>query len=208
MTEPTERTYLDLAGLARRGRQGRVLLDPVAVYLALGGTVPGDRGELERLISMLRAAPPRPLADPQAPRQAGVYVLYLPGRRKPVYVGHANGRLGLQGRLREHARTLRLHQGVEVDSVRCRFVAYTRRAPLARLEAALIRRLQPEWNALVGFGSGRAGKGLPPLGGGTTRRKNSSDHTRSINSRGIRAKKLSGPTWVRCASSASRLRPA
>jgi hypothetical protein len=43
-------------------------------------------------------------------------------------------------------------------------VVYARGEPVAYLEAALIRHYRPLWNTLVGFGSGRARKGLPPVG--------------------------------------------
>ena len=83
---------------------------------------------------------------------------------RPVYVGKAAGLRGLQGRLAEHVETLRLHQQVDPARVYCRFVVYARGEPVAHLEAALIRHYRPLWNSLVGFGSGRARKGLPPIG--------------------------------------------
>jgi hypothetical protein len=71
---------------------------------------------------------------------------------------------GLQNRLREHAQTVQLHQGVTLEQVRCRFVPYARKDPIAALERALVRHYRPPWNLLVGFGSGPSRKGLPPVG--------------------------------------------
>jgi hypothetical protein len=116
------------------------------------------------VVARLKAAPTRPLSAPDAPRRPGLYALYLRGRARPVYVGKAGGQRGVQGRLADHLETLRLHHNVDPADVRCRFVLYGRRAPLAYLEAILIRHFRPEWNRLVGFGSGRARHGLPPIG--------------------------------------------
>jgi hypothetical protein len=138
--------------------------DPLVEYLALVGARGDDRAEPERLVAKLEAAPLRALSAPGAPRRPGVYALYLAGWARPVYIGKAAGVRGLQGRLADHLETLQLHQHLDAAQVGCRFVVYARGEPVAHLEAALIRHYRPLWNTLVGFGSGRARKGLPPTG--------------------------------------------
>jgi hypothetical protein len=145
-------------------QQSQAIRDPLVRYLALVGVRGNEGAEPRRLVAKLEAGPLRPLSAPGAPRRPGIYALYLAPRWQLVYIGKAAGQHGLQGRLAEHLDTLRLHQGVVESNVRCRFVVYARGEPLAWLEAALIRHYRPSWNVLVGFGSGRARKGLPPVG--------------------------------------------
>jgi hypothetical protein len=138
--------------------------DLFVTSLRLVGPLPTGPAAASQVVADLEAAPERSLSDPGAPPRPGLYALYLQGRRWPVYVGKAGGRRGVQGRLTDHAETIRLHHNLDPARVRCRYVLYAKRAPLAHLEAILIRHYRPPWNALVGFGSGRSRQGLPPVG--------------------------------------------
>jgi hypothetical protein len=112
---------------------------------------------------------------------AGDYELYVPVARvnqdtpiQPIYIGKAvpqgwrTGRsIGLQRqdlykRLREHARSIQQVVNLQVDDFHCRFMilAGIESDLVVPVEAELIRRYKPLWNATVeGFGNHDPGSG-------------------------------------------------
>lgn len=68
----------------------------------------------------------------------------------------------LNGRLREHSRSLEQGEGLTLSDYACRFMILEGRESdlIGTVEAALIRRYQPIWNTLIdGFGNHDPGKG-------------------------------------------------
>ena len=94
----------------------------------------------------------------------------------PIYIGKAvpkgwrQGRAGnndsmsyeLHGRIREHSRSIELGDSLQVSDFHCRFMILESKESdlIGTVEAALIRKYQPIWNALLdGFGNHDPGSG-------------------------------------------------
>jgi len=119
-----------------------------------------DQAYEDQLGSALEASPEHPLAEPEAGRQPGVYVLFRRGL--PVYVGQARE---LRSRLRDHLKKVEHRMGITPDEVTCRFLAIARMWEVARAEDVLIRRYNPEWNGIPGFSMHVPGRGRPGMPG-------------------------------------------
>ena len=119
----------------------------------------------------------------------GVYSLYYLGNfalykkiacrsvaecTQPIYVGKAvpkgwrTARGGseedatLYGRLREHTRSIKQGEGLDIEDFRCRFMILKgdESSMITIVEAALIRKYRPLWNTVVdGFGNHDPGSG-------------------------------------------------
>jgi hypothetical protein len=106
----------------------------------------------------LNSQPQRPLAEPQAPNEPGVYLLYR--SRKIVYVGSAVGGRKLANRLREHARKIGGRQNISLDEMTCRFLPVDEDWMAAAAEEMMIARYDPPWQG-SGFGGHLPGRGRP-----------------------------------------------
>jgi hypothetical protein len=111
----------------------------------------------------------------------GNFPLYLPISKmnkqipsKPIYVGKAvpagwrQGRMisgstaVLYSRLNQHARSIKQAKNLDLDDFRCKFMVLSgvESDLIVPIEAELIRRYAPLWNAVVdGFGNHDPGKG-------------------------------------------------
>ena len=141
-------------------------------------------------VQFLNRTPVHPLPPAADFIGVGVYILYYQGTfdlytpiarvneqdcSKPIYVGKAvprgwrTARAGatniskeLYGRLREHARSIRDSQNLEVRDFRCRFIILGGIGAdlISTVEAALIRLYKPLWNTVInGFGNHDPGSG-------------------------------------------------
>lgn len=117
-----------------------------------------DKAYEDQLVSVLEASPAHPISAPEAPRQHGIYVLFLRG--VPVYVGQARE---LRGRLNDHLKKIENRKGITTEQVTCRFLTIEQMWDVARAEHALIRRYSPEWNGIPGFSMHVPGRGRPGM---------------------------------------------
>ncbi len=81
----------------------------------------------------------------------------------PLYVGKADSLTGVRGRLREHVAKIKERVNIEVSHVTCRYLTIRQKWEVARAEDVLIRRYDPPWNKMTGFGSHPPGAGRPAL---------------------------------------------
>jgi hypothetical protein len=119
-----------------------------------------DKAYEDQLVSVLEASPEHPLSAPEAPRQPGIYVLFRRGL--PVYVGQARE---LRSRLNDHLKKVENRKGISAREITCRFLTIDRMWEVARVEDALIRRYNPEWNGISGFSMHVPGRGRPGMPG-------------------------------------------
>ena len=115
-----------------------------------------DRAYEDQLTAVLEASPTHPIELPDAPQIFGVYVLYWD--EVMVYVGQARN---LRNRLRDHLRKIQGRQGINASDVTCKYLTIARLWEVARAEAVLIARFNPEWNGIPGFSSHAPGSGRP-----------------------------------------------
>ena len=115
-----------------------------------------DRAYEDQLTAVLEASPTHPIELPDAPQVFGVYVLYWD--EVTVYVGQAKN---LRNRLRDHLRKIQGRQGINASDVTCKYLTIARLWEVARAEAVLIARFNPEWNGIPGFSSHAPGSGRP-----------------------------------------------
>ena len=115
-----------------------------------------DRAYEDQLTSVLESSPTHPIELPDAPQIFGVYVLYWD--EVTVYVGQAQN---LRNRLRDHLRKIQGRQGINASDVTCKYLTIARLWEVARAEAVLIARFNPEWNGIPGFSSHAPGSGRP-----------------------------------------------
>ena len=106
----------------------------------------------------LNSQPRRPLAEPKAPAEPGVYVLYK--GKGIVYVGSAIGGRKLSNRLREHARKISGRDGITLEEMTCRFLAVDEDWMAAAAEKMMIELHHPPWQG-SGFGGHVPGRGRP-----------------------------------------------
>lgn len=129
-----------------------------------------DKAFENQLAAALEASPKHPVTSPEAPKSKGVYALYLGDDPKPVYVGLTHdAKEGIKKRLREHLSKAQNRVGLDVQQIAWRFLVIEgqRDWEIARAEAALIDRYDPEWNKIRGFGSHAPGSGRPGMPGYT-----------------------------------------
>ncbi len=119
-----------------------------------------DKAYEDQVVSALEASPKHPLAQPEAPRQPGVYVLFRSS--VPVYVGKGKD---LRSRLKSYLRRASNRKRIDEQEMTCRFLTIERGWEVLRAEAALIRRYNPEWNGTPGFSMHVAGRGRPGMPG-------------------------------------------
>lgn len=140
-------------------------------------------------IEFMNQTPAYQLPPPESFIGTGVYCLYYLGNfelykkiaclnitecTQPIYVGKAvpkgwrTARAGseedatLTQRLREHARSIRQGSGLDIKDFKCRFMILNgeESSMITIVEAALIRKYRPLWNAIVdGFGNHDPGSG-------------------------------------------------
>jgi hypothetical protein len=140
-------------------------------------------------VEFLRSTPVHALPPVNRFIGSGVYALYYQGRfdlyaeiarrnsaacTQPIYVGKAvppgwriarareSESATLYGRLREHGRSIRHAENLDLNDFRCQLMILrdTESDLLVPVEAELIRRHRPLWNSVVdGFGNHDPGKG-------------------------------------------------
>lgn len=150
---------------------------------------PEFQSVVEQAICFFNTTPDYPLPVPDRFLGSGVYGLYYIGAAPlysrlaranqdtlsyPIYVGKAvpaGWRTGrtilsrtaeLYGRLRQHARSIDLGEGLNIEDFRCRFMLLSgvEGDLVVPVEAELIRRYQPLWNTVIdGFGNHDPGHG-------------------------------------------------
>lgn len=152
---------------------------------------PKFKSVVEDAMRFFESTPVHQLPPPKRFAGAGVYALYYSGdfelyeeiaeqnkdiARQPIYVGKAvppGSRTGMNvrasetadlfRRLREHTNSLMQAENLNAGDFRCRFMVLSgvERDLIAPVEAALIRKYRPLWNAdlLSGFGIHTPGKG-------------------------------------------------
>ena len=144
---------------------------------------------VEDAVDFLNHSPELRLPPEKKFKGAGVYALYYSGQhelysgilpldspqeRHPIYVGKAvpkgwrQGRelqdagTPLRSRLSQHAKSIILGEGLEIDDFSCRIlILRNEMLPLiAALESHFINRYQPIWNSCIdGFGNHDPGSG-------------------------------------------------
>ena len=145
---------------------------------------PLDYGNLAKsVVDSLLAATPIAL-PPERFKGSGVYALYYTGNLEvyrpissrecmvPIYVGkadakstrhgeaaaHASGTT-LHNRLRNHAKSIKAAQNLELVEFKCRYLVVTP-VWVSLAEQFLLNRFQPVWNTVAdGFGNHPPGKG-------------------------------------------------
>lgn len=120
-----------------------------------------NRAYADQLLSLLENSPAHALASPGAPALIGVYALYLGAEQAPVYVGKVIGQRGLSGRLREDSRKISGRQNIDPVDLTCRYLCIPRAWEVLRAEDILIKRYDPPWNRMRGFGLHVQGSGRP-----------------------------------------------
>lgn len=150
---------------------------------------PGFQGIVDTAIEFLEGTPVYQLPPPEKFVGSGVYCLYYIGDCdlyaplsdlnhdalvQPIYVGKAvppGWRTGrstnsqtpdLYHRLREHTRSIQSAENLQIADFRCRFMLLgdIESDLVVPVEAALIRKYHPLWNAVVdGFGNHDPGAG-------------------------------------------------
>jgi len=151
---------------------------------------PAFESVVQEATQFLNGTPVHPLPPATGFTGVGVYILYYLGPfeiyefiaganqqdyTQPIYAGKAvphgwrTARAAssevsreLNGRLREHARSIRDAQNLEVSDFYCRFMILDGLETdlISTVEAALIRLYKPLWNTVVdGFGNHDPGKG-------------------------------------------------
>jgi len=119
-----------------------------------------DKAYEDQVVLVLDGSPEHPLSASESSQQSGIYLLFRKGL--PVYVGQA---VKLRDRLRDHCKKIDNREGISIDEVTCRFLTIRIMWRVARAEAALIRRYNPEWNGIPGFSMHVAGRGRPGMPG-------------------------------------------
>jgi len=118
-----------------------------------------DKAYNHQLIEKFEASPEHPLTEDVAPREKGVYAVYLRGQL--VYAGKAI-QTRLNRRLAEHYRKIVSRQNIDVREVTCRFLEIRGDWFVRAAEDALIQNYRPAWQT-SGFGSHVPGVGRPGI---------------------------------------------
>jgi len=118
-----------------------------------------DKAYNHQLITKFEASPAHPLSQDVAPSTIGVYALYWKGQL--VYAGKALEST-LKGRLADHARKIRRHEGIELQDMTCRFLEIDGSWFVRAAEDALIKHYSPAWQR-SGFGRHDPGSGRPGI---------------------------------------------
>ncbi len=150
---------------------------------------PAFKQIIDDAIEFLNQTPVHPLPSITRFNGTGVYALYYLGEfphylqqkaanlescQQPIYVGKAvppgwrQGRkiqtnsTALYNRLKEHSRSIKQAQNLDIDDFRCRFIILDNDESnlIGTIEAELIRRFLPLWNTVIdGFGNHDPGSG-------------------------------------------------
>jgi hypothetical protein len=145
---------------------------------------------LEEAVEFVELCPPCPLPPPDKFVGPGVYLLYYTGDfepylpiaeanegelKQPIYAGKAVPKGWRKGRepdsdelsdklhlrLREHARSIRAVENLNIDNFACRFAIFKGEEMdmIGTVENAMIRQFHPIWNKVIdGFGNHHPGK--------------------------------------------------
>ena len=122
-----------------------------------------DKAFADQLVVILEGSPVHPLKEHQASRDIGIYVLYHNQRENPVYVGQAVGAGGVAQRLSDHNKKICGRTRISIDDITCRYLYIRQRWEVSRVEEALIKKYDPEWNGIPGFSMHVPGKGRPGM---------------------------------------------
>ncbi len=122
-----------------------------------------DRGIRDQLIEKFESVEQIALAKGAGPTESGVYQLFFKGDL--VYIGKATktftkSKRTLRARLGEHITKILKSQSLALDDFTVKFVTFDSDWWVIAGEVALIRHIEPVWNA-SGFGSKTPGSGRP-----------------------------------------------
>jgi hypothetical protein len=115
----------------------------------------------KHLLERFEESPLMEFPSPKAPKETGIYGLYLKG--KLAYVGKATGKSHLRKRFSEHAKKISKRKNIAVAQMECRFLIIGEEW-VHYAEHHLIAHYSPEWNG-SGFGSHVPGAGRPGVQG-------------------------------------------